>query len=82
MTEQADQLHRDYVPTNSTAVMQAFLAKHHIIQVCQPTYIPDLAPCGFWLFAKLKSLVKGWKCVNATVKQYTSSVNGVSLPTD
>jgi hypothetical protein len=53
-----------------------------ISQVCQPHYSPDLAPCDFWLFPKLKSPLKGMRFVNATVTQYTSSVNGVSLPTD
>jgi transposase len=82
MTERADQLHHDNVPAHSTALMQAFLAKHHITQVCQPPYSPDLAPCNFWLFAKLKSLLKGRRFVNATVTQYTSLVNGVSLLND
>jgi len=41
---------------------------------------PDLAPCDFWLFPKLKSPLK-WRLVDATVTQYTSRVNGVSLPT-
>jgi len=59
-----------------------FLGKHQITQVCQPTYSPDLAPYHFWLFPELKSPLKGRRCVNATVTQYTSSVNGVSLPTD
>jgi len=36
-----------------------FLAKHHITQVCQPPYSPDLASCDFWVFPKLKSLLKG-----------------------
>jgi len=58
------------------------LAKHHITQICQPHYSPDLAPCDFWLFAKLKSPLKRRKYVNATVTQYTSSFNGASLPTD
>jgi hypothetical protein len=57
------------------------MAKNHITQVCQTTYSPDLAPCDFWLFPKLKLLLKK-RLVNATVTQYTSSVNGVSLPTD
>jgi hypothetical protein len=35
------------------------LAKHHITQVCQPPYSPDLAPCNFWLFPRLKSPLKG-----------------------
>jgi hypothetical protein len=45
-------------------------------------YSPDLAPCDFWLFLKLKSPLKGRIFVNATVTLYTSLVNGVSLPTD
>ena len=28
-------------------------------QVTQPPYRPDLAPCDFWLFSKLKSPLKG-----------------------
>ena len=36
-----------------------FLAKHQITQVTQPFYSPDLVPCDFWLFPKLKSPLKG-----------------------
>jgi transposase len=81
-TERADQLHHKKAPAHSTALVQAFLAKHHITQVCQPPYSPDLAPCDFWLFPKLKSPLKRRIFVNATATQYTSSVNGVSLSTD
>jgi len=59
MTERADQLHHNNVPAYSTALVQAFLAKHHITQVCQPPYSPDLAPCNFWLFPKSKIAVEG-----------------------
>jgi len=45
-------------------------------------YSKDLSPCDFWLFPKLKSPLKRRRFVNATGTQYTSSVNGVSLPTD
>jgi hypothetical protein len=58
------------------------LAKHHITHVYQHFYSPDLAPCDFWLLSKLKSLLKVRRFENATVTQYTSPVNGVSLPTD
>jgi hypothetical protein len=47
-----------------------------------PPPSPDLAPYDFWLFPKLKSPFKKRRFVNAKVTQYTSSVNGVSLPTD
>ena len=39
--------------------MQGFLAKHQITQVTQPPYSPDLAPCDFWLYLKLRSPLKG-----------------------
>jgi histone-lysine N-methyltransferase SETMAR len=67
MTERADQLHHDNVPAHSTAIVQAFLAKHHITQVCQPPYSPDFTPCDFWLFPKLKSPLKLRRFVNAMV---------------
>jgi len=76
MTERADQLHHDNVPAHSAALMHAFLGKRHIAQVCQPPYSPDLAPCDFWLFPKLKSPLKVRRFVNAMVTQYTSSVSG------
>jgi len=44
MTEQADKLYHDNAPAHSTALVQAFLAKRHITQVCQNPYSPDLAP--------------------------------------
>ena len=69
-------------PAHSTALVQAFIAKHYITQVCQALYSPDLAPWNFWLYPKLKSSLKGRRRVNATVTQYTSLVNCVSLPTD
>ena len=72
----------DNVPAHSLALMQPFLEKYHITQVCQPPYSPDLAPCNFWLFSKLKLPLKGKRFVNVMVTQYTSSVDGVSLLTD
>ena len=35
-----------------------FFVKYQIIQVTQPSYSPDLVPCDFWLFPKLKSPLK------------------------
>ena len=40
-------------------VLCSVLAKHQITQVIQPPYSPDLAPCDFWLFSKLRSPLKG-----------------------
>jgi len=47
MTERADRLHHDNAPAHSTDFVQAFFlgggAKHHITQVCQPPYSPDVS---------------------------------------
>jgi hypothetical protein len=82
MAERADKLHHDNAPAHSTALGQAFLAKHYITNECQTPYSPGLVLCEFWLFPNLKAPLKGRRFVNATVKHYTSSFNGVFLPTD
>jgi hypothetical protein len=79
LTERADQIHHDNAPAHSTALVQAFLTKHHIIQVCHIPYSRDLSAYGLWLFPKLKSLWKMRRFLNAKV---TSSVKDFSLPTD
>ena len=53
------QLHHYNTPTHVSHLMQSFLVKHQITQVTRPPYSPDLTPCSFWLFLKLKSLLKG-----------------------
>ena len=50
------QLHHDNTPSHASYLVQSVLAKHPMIQPC---YSPDLVPCNFWLFPKLKSLLKG-----------------------
>ena len=52
-------LHHNKAPAHSSALVQTFLVKHHITQVCQPPYSPDLTPCDFWLFSKMKLPLKG-----------------------
>jgi hypothetical protein len=82
MTERENQQICINPPAHSTALVQAFIAKHHITQVCHHPYSPDLAPCDIWLFPKLKLPLKVRRLVNATVRQNTSSVNDVSLLID
>ncbi|KAJ4427363.1 hypothetical protein ANN_24984 [Periplaneta americana] len=52
-------LHHDNAPAHSSQLIHTFLAKHGITTVHQPPYSPDLAPCDFWLFPKLKTPLKG-----------------------
>ena len=53
------QLHHDNAPAHSSNLIQHFLTKHGIPVVRQPPYSPDMAPCDFWLFPKLKTPLKG-----------------------
>ena len=52
-----------FITTTMHLLMQhvscSFLAKHQVTQVIQPPYSPDLVPCDFWLFPKLKLILKG-----------------------
>ncbi|KAJ4426501.1 hypothetical protein ANN_27315 [Periplaneta americana] len=52
-------LHHDNAPAHSSQLIHTFLAKHGITTFRQPPYSPDLAPCDFWLFPKLKTPLKG-----------------------
>ena len=44
-----------------------FLAKNSITKMDDPSYSPDLAPCDFWLFPKLKNALKGQRFADLSV---------------
>ena len=52
------QVHHDNAPAHSSHLIQAFLVKHGIPVIHRPPYSPDMAPCNFWLFPKLKTTLK------------------------
>jgi transposase len=47
------------VPAHTAFSIGEFLAKKNIPTLPHPPYSPDLAPCDFYLFPKLKSKLKG-----------------------
>ena len=53
------QLHLNNALGHSAHVIQAFLAKNSMSLVRHAPYSSDLAPCDFWLFPKLKTILKG-----------------------
>ena len=53
------QLHHDNALAHSSHLIQGFLAKHNIPLNRQVPYSPDMAPCDFWLFPKMKMPLKG-----------------------
>jgi len=58
-------LHNDNALSHTVISMNEFLAKKGISVVPQPPHSPDLSPCDFFLFLKLKFHLKGryfWNC--------------------
>ncbi|XP_014091877.1 protein GVQW3 [Bactrocera oleae] len=52
-------LHHDNTPLHSNITVLDFLAKHETRVIAQPPYSPDLAPFDFFLFSKLKNMLRG-----------------------
>ncbi|UYV70135.1 hypothetical protein LAZ67_7001931 [Cordylochernes scorpioides] len=52
-------LHHDNAPVHASLLVRDFLAKNNTLMMPQPPYSPDLAPCDFFLFPKLKRPMKG-----------------------
>ena len=51
-------LHHDNAPAHSSLLVRNFLAKNNTLIMPQPPYSPDLAPCDFFLFPRLKRPMK------------------------
>ena len=51
--------HHDNAPAHNALSIRQFLAENNIAVLEQPPYSPYLAPCDFFLFPKLKGVIKG-----------------------
>ena len=52
-------LHHDNAPAHTALSVREFLATKQITLLEHPAYSPDLAPSGFFLFSKIKEILKG-----------------------
>ncbi|UYV77389.1 hypothetical protein LAZ67_15000823 [Cordylochernes scorpioides] len=52
-------LHHDNAPAHTSLLVREFLAKNNTLMMPQPPYSPNLTSCDFFLFPKLKRLMKG-----------------------
>jgi hypothetical protein len=57
--EQTWLLHHDNAPSHTSVLTQQFLTKHKMSVIPHQPYFPDLAPCDFFLFPKMKLKLKG-----------------------
>lgn len=54
-------LHYDNASSHTAGGTQKFITDNKITLMQHPPYSPDLAPCDFWLFPKLKKALRGTK---------------------
>ena len=52
-------LHHGNAPARKAISVRQLLVKKQIRALDHPPYSPDLAPCDFWLFPRLKAVMKG-----------------------
>ena len=66
------QFHQDNAPVHNSILVTDYLTKMGIKTVPHPPYSPDLAPCDFWLFPKLKEKLRG--CRHETIEEMKEAV--------
>jgi len=52
-------LYYDNAPTHTSLLVTEFLAKYKTVTMHQSPYSPNMAPCDFFLFPKIKRTLKG-----------------------
>ena len=67
--------HQDNAPVNNSILVTDYLSEMGIKTVPHPPYSPDLAPCVFWLFPKLKENLRG--CRYETIEEMKEAVTKV-----
>jgi len=72
----------DNAPAHSAIRLHQFLAQRGVPVLDHPPYSPDLAPANFFLFPRLKSIMKGTRFADvATVQERVTAVLR-SIPTE
>jgi hypothetical protein len=68
-------LHQDNAPSHTALVPREVLANNKITTMDHPTYLPDLAPCDFYLFPKVKNIMRGEHFVDVdAIKRETTKL--------
>ena len=76
-------LHRDNVPAHASLIVREFLTKNNMTTVLHPAYSPDLAPCDFYMFPKMKLRLKGRRFTSIEeVQAESQQILNTLTPTD
>ena len=72
--------HDNNTPAHNALSVKRYLAKNNIPVMEHPPYSPDLAPCDFFLFPKIKSALKGtrFESVDAVKAKATQLLNNIT----
>jgi len=72
-------LHHDKATCHTAVSLNEFLAEKSIPVVPQPPYSPDLSPCDFFLFPRLKNHLKGrhFGTLDNIQKSVTDELKGI-----
>jgi transposase len=73
-------MHHDNAPCHAALSVREFLAKYRILVVLHPPYSPDLAPCDFFLFPRLKSTLKGKRFQDVAEIQLNTTLQLQAIP--
>ena len=65
-------LHNDNAPAHNAVSVRQLLVKKQIAALNHPPYSPYLAPCDFWLFSRLKIVIKETRLLSS--KEIKASV--------
>ena len=69
-------LHDGNAPSHRALATREFLAHNSIITCPHPPYSPDLAPCDFFLFPKMKLKLKGRRFDGLEIQRESQNVLG------
>lgn len=73
-------LHHDNAPSHTSTIVREFLAKNSTNIIDQAPYSPDMAPCDFFLFPKLKLPLRGRRFESIEVIKENSTKELKAIP--
>lgn len=75
-------LHDDNAPSHRAHIVRDYLTKHQVNTILQPPYSPDMAPCDFFLFPKLKLPLRGKRFESLETIKENATKELKSIPTE
>ena len=73
-------LHHDNAPSHTAIIIREFFTKNQVNVVPQAPYSPDMAPCDFFLFSRLKLPLRGHRFESIEVIQENSLAALKAIP--